>query len=377
MAAATSAALIAELDSAVKGGSPQRRVNILRQVTDLFLSDADRLNEPQISVFDDVLVELIGQVEARTLAHLSDALSEIDTAPRDAVRKLAFHDDASVATPVLKKTTRLSEKDLVEIANTRGQQHLLAISGRETINEALTDVLIKRGDNQVCNALARNQGARFSEGGYATLVTNAERDEALAEKLGLRMDIPAKLLRELLAKTTDAVKRRLLKSASPAMQEKIQAAITAIAEQIGVVPPKQVDYTRAQSEVVALNRAGKLNDMRVNELAVKGEYTNVIAALSFMSTVTVEAIEPLVNSDRLDGLIVACKAARLSWSTTTMIIRNRPGCRPATKQEMQQGLETFEALLLSAAQRTIRLWSDRVAARKHDRSDTQVAVFEL
>src|SRR5437868_7675248 len=118
MAAATSAALIAELDSAVKGGSPQRRVNILRQVTDLFLSDADRLNETQISVFDDVLVELIEQVEARTLAHLSDALSEIDMAPRDAVRKLAFHDDASVATPVLKKSNRLSENDLVEIANT-------------------------------------------------------------------------------------------------------------------------------------------------------------------------------------------------------------------------------------------------------------------
>ncbi len=377
MAAATSAALIAELDSAVKGGSPQRRVNILRQVTDLFLSDADRLNETQISVFDDVLVELIEQVEARTLAHLSNALSEIDMAPRDAVRKLAFHVDASVATPVLKKSNRLSEKDLVEIANTRGQQHLLAISGRETINEALTDVLIKRGDNQVCNALARNQGARFSEGGYATLVTNAERDEALAEKLGLRMDIPAKLLRELLAKATDAVRKRLLKSASPDMQEKIQAAIAAIAEQIGVAPRKKIDYTQAQNEVVALNRAGKLNDMLVNELAVKGEYTNVIAALSFMSTVTVEAIEPLLSSDRLDGLIVACKAARLSWSTTTMIIRNRPGCRPATKQEMQQGLETFDALLLSAAQRTIRFWSARVAAKKSDRSDTQVAVFEL
>jgi uncharacterized protein (DUF2336 family) len=377
MAAATSAALIAELDSAVKGGSPQRRVSILRQVTDLFLSDADRLNETQISVFDDVLVELIEQVEARTLAHLSGALSEIDMAPRDAVRKLAFHDDASVATPVLKKSNRLSEKDLVEIANTRGQQHLLAISGRETINEALTDVLIKRGDNQVCNALARNQGARFSEGGYATLVTNAERDEALAEKLGLRMDIPAKLLRELLAKATDAVRKRLLKSASPAMQEKIQAAIAAIAEQIGVVPRKKIDYTQAQSEVVALNRAGKLNDMLVNEFAVKGEYTNVVAALSFMSTVTVEAIEPLISGDRLDGLIVACKAARLSWSTTTMIIRNRPGCRPATKQEMEQGLETFEALLLSAAQRTIRFWSVRVAAKKNDSSDTQVAVFEL
>jgi uncharacterized protein (DUF2336 family) len=377
MAAAASAALIAELDGAVRDGSPERRVQILRQVTDLFLSDADRLNETQISVFDDVLVRLIERVEARTLAHLSVTLSEIDTAPRAATRQLAFHDDASVAVPVLTKSNRLSEKDLIEIANTRGQQHLLAISGRETLNEALTDVLMRRGDIDVSNALAQNLGARFSENGYATLVGNAERDEGLTEKLGLRLDIPAKLLRELLAKATDAVRARLLKAALPAMQEKIQSAIAVVAEQIGVVPPKPVDYTEAQNEVVALNRAGKLNDSMVNRFAVGREYSNVMAALSFLSTVGIEAIEPLMKSDRLEGLIVACKAARLSWSTTTMIIRNRPECRPVSCQELEQGVEVFEALSLSAAQRTIRFWSARSAAKKNDRSDTAVAVFGI
>jgi uncharacterized protein (DUF2336 family) len=377
MAAATSAALIAELDGAVTGGSPERRVQILRQVTDLFLSDADRLNEAQITVFDDVLVRLIERVEARTLAHLSDTLSGIEMAPREAVRQLAFHDDALVAAPVLTKSNRLSEKDLIEIANTRGQQHLLAISGRETLNEALTDVLIRRGGADVSNALAQNLGARFSEDGYATLVGNAERDEALTEALGIRLDIPLKLLRALLAKATDAVKARLLKAASPAMQEKIQVAIAVIADQIGIVAPKQIDYTGAQNAVVALNRAGKLNDSMVNQFAVGRDYINVVAALSFMSTVKIEAIEPLINSDRLDGLIVACKAARLSWSTTTMIIRNRPGCRPASKQELEQALEAFEALSLSTAQRTIRFWSARSAAKKNDRSDTPIAVFEI
>src|SRR3984893_2934816 len=366
MAAAASAALIAELDGAVRDGSPERRVQILRQVTDLFLSDADRLNETQISVFDDVLVRLIERVEARTLAHLSVTLSEIDTAPRAATRQLAFHDDASVAVPVLTKSNRLSEKDLIEIANTRGQQHLLAISGRETLNEALTDVLMRRGDIDVSNALAQNLGARFSENGYATLVGNAERDEGLTEKLGLRLDIPAKLLRELLAKATDAVRARLLKAALPAMQEKIQSAIAVVAEQIGVVPPKPVDYTEAQNEAVALNRAGKLNDSMGNRVAGGREYSNGM-----------EAIDPLLKSDRLAALIVACRAARLSWSTTPMIIRNRPECRPVSCQELEQGVEVFEALSLSAAQRTILFWSARSASKKNDRSDPAVAVFGI
>ena len=47
--------IIAELEDAVRGGSPARRVETLRQVTDLFLNDGERLSEDQVKVFDDVL----------------------------------------------------------------------------------------------------------------------------------------------------------------------------------------------------------------------------------------------------------------------------------------------------------------------------------
>src|SRR4029077_16780615 len=108
--------------------------------------------------------------------------------------------------------------DLVEIAKTRSQQHLLAICGRETLNETLTDALMRLGDVNVSNALARNPGAQFSECGYATLVGRAERDEGLTEKLGLRLDLPANLLRELLAKATDIVRARFLTAPRPVMR---------------------------------------------------------------------------------------------------------------------------------------------------------------
>ena len=361
MVAAASTASIAELVGTVKGGS--RHAQVLKQLTDLFVSDADRLNETQISVFDDVFVSLLERTEAATLAHLSATLSGIDRAPRETVRQLAFHDDSAVAAPVLSRSNRLSERDLVEIVNTGSQQHLLAISGRKILNDALTDALIRRGDVNVSNALARNGGACFSECGYATLVGRAERDESLAEKLGLRWDIPATLLRELLAMATDAVRARFLTASRPAPRVKVEGSAVA------AEPATPIDYTQAQSEVAALNRAGKLNDSMVNRFAVKQAYVKVVAALSFMSEVKIEAIEPLIRSDRLYGLIVACKAARLDWSTTRMIIHNRPGCPPVTQQELEQGLEVFQSLLLSVAQWTIRFGADRLTAKQNDRSD--------
>jgi hypothetical protein len=47
--------LIDELEAAMKSGSSENRVTTLRRITDLFLHDADRLNDDQIRVFDDVL----------------------------------------------------------------------------------------------------------------------------------------------------------------------------------------------------------------------------------------------------------------------------------------------------------------------------------
>lgn len=367
MATAVSTRLIGELDEVIELGTPARRVQILRRVTDLFRADADRLEETQSKVFDEVFVRLIERVDAPALAQLSAILSEFDMAPSETLRRLAFHDDASVAAPMLAKSSCLPEQHLIEIANTRSQQHLLAISRRKTLNERLTDVLIRRGDVNVTNALARNGGARFSECGYATLVGRAERDESLTEKLGLRLDIPARVLRELLAMATDAVRARFLTATRPVPHEQSQASIAA-----SVVPPARIDYTQAISEVNTLNRAGKLSDSVVNRFAVKDRYAHVVAALSFMAEVKIEVVEFLMKSDRLYGLIVACKASRLSWSTTTMIIRARPGCPPLTERELEQGLEVFDALLLSVAQWTTRFGSDAIAAEK-DHAATAVA----
>jgi uncharacterized protein (DUF2336 family) len=353
-----------ELNGAEEDG-PEHDARIFGEVTDLFLSNVGRLGDSQIAAVDGVLAHLIARVDATTVIQLSEALSTIDRAPRQTIRQLASHEQPQVAAPVLRSSNCLSDVDLLEIVKSRGQQHLLAICDRKTLNEALTDALMRFGDVNVSNALARNSGARFSECGYATLVGRAERDEGLAEKLGVRLDIPGSLLRELIGKVADVVRARFLTAQRPVARQKAQNVGAATAGQSGPAR-KAIDYTQAQSEVVALNRTGKLGDSLVNRFAVRGEYTHVVAALALKADVKVEAIEPLLEPDRVYGLIVACKAARLSWSTTTMIVRNRPNCPPSTDRELEQCVAVFESLLLSVAQWTIRWGSDRILAKKNE-----------
>src|SRR5271169_4882689 len=98
--------LIAELEDAIKSGSSDKRVQTLRRVTDLFLNDADRLNETQIGLFDDVLCHLIKQIETKALVELSENLAPVDNSPIEVIRRLAHSEEIAVAGPVLTQSAR-------------------------------------------------------------------------------------------------------------------------------------------------------------------------------------------------------------------------------------------------------------------------------
>jgi uncharacterized protein (DUF2336 family) len=190
--------IIAELEDAVRDGTSAKRVQTLRRVTDLFLNDGDRLSDEQVKVFDDVLCLLIARVETRAKAELSKRLAPVDYAPFELIQHLASDDEIAVAGEVLMHSSRVSTDTLVEIASTKGQDHLLAISARANLPEEVTDVIVDRGEGKVIRKLATNASAQFSEAGYSGIIARAEDDDELIAILGLRVDLPVKFLRELL-----------------------------------------------------------------------------------------------------------------------------------------------------------------------------------
>ena len=190
--------IIDELEEAVRSGSSAKRVSTLRQVTDLFLHDGARLSEDQVRVFDDVICHLAARVETRVKAELSARLAPLEYAPSGAIEQLAWDDEITVAGTVLTSSSSLTTSTLIEIAKTKGQDHLLAISGRTNLPEAVTDVIVDRGERKVIRKLADNASARFSDTGYKGMVAHAEADDELTEIMGLRIDLPTKFLRDLL-----------------------------------------------------------------------------------------------------------------------------------------------------------------------------------
>ena len=345
--------IIAELEDAVRGGSSARRVETLRQVTDLFLNGGERLSDDQVKVFDDVLCLLIARVETRARAELSKRLAPLDYAPFEVIQHLAWDDEIEVAGSVLSSSSRLGTEVLVEIASSKGQDHLLAISGRTELPAAVTDVIVDRGEGRVIRKLANNAGAQFSDEGYSSIVARAHADDELIEILGLRADFPAKFLHDLLRRAKDAVRARLLAIAPPALQEEIKQVLNAIARE---AQPSARSFGVAEELVKLMKELNELDDAAVYNFAEANKFDEVTVALAVLNDMPVEMTARLIEGLRADLLLIPCRSGRLNWPTVESILRNRPGVHPIDDKTLEVAERDYRKLSMETAQRTVRFW---------------------
>jgi uncharacterized protein (DUF2336 family) len=152
--------LIPELNEMIERGSPERQTRTLERLTAFFLERANQFNADHVELFDCVFSRLIVELGTTARVHLSQRLAPLANAPLDVVRRLARDDDIAVAAPVLTRSPRLAQSDLLDIAETKSQAHLIAIAARPGIAAPVVDVLLRRGNRDVELHLARNPAVR-------------------------------------------------------------------------------------------------------------------------------------------------------------------------------------------------------------------------
>jgi len=345
--------LIHELDTSIAHSSDERRSAMLRHLTDLFLVGSDQYSEEEIDLIDDVFVRLVSTIEQSARALLSIRIGPVAIAPPKILRVLACDDAIEVASPVLTQAARLDTETLIECARTKNQEHLLAISRRKTLPEALTDVLVERGDQQVVLSTAQNPGAMFSGKGFDTLVRRARGDDALSFCVGMRPDLPPRLLENLLAVATEKVSKKLVAEREYAKAD-IQRVVGAVSARIETEAAAQpLSYAAAQVLVESLEQAGLLNSAKLQEFASAGRFEEMVAALSVMSKVPTAMIEQNMRDTRAESLLVLAKAIGLSWETTRSIMTLAAKRYRRSATGIDQAMSSFHRLRQSTAQQIL------------------------
>ena len=347
------ASLLPELEEVVQHGSVEKRAETLRRITSLFLDGAKAFNDEHVALFDDVIGCLIEEIEAKALAELARRIAPVANAPAGVVSKLAKSDDIDVAAPML-KAAAITDPDLQYIAETKSQAHLLALTTRLGLSKALSDILVERGDREVARSIANNHKAHLSEGAFTTLVKRAEEDGVLAEKVGLRTDIPPRLFRQLLMQASEVVQKRLLAQAKPETQAEIRRVLAKVTDEVGAKASPR-NYTAALAAVRALHKERKLTEADIAEYTKTGKYEETIVALATLCAVPVEVVDRLMSGERADPVLILARSVGFGWPTVREVISTRPGPKPSG-QVLDAAFENFERLTVATAQRVVRFW---------------------
>jgi len=357
-----------EVEAAIAAGSAEKCSETAERVTALFLASAGSYSAEQIELFGSVFERLVNTIELRALAdvsarialaELSAQLAPIPQAPSTVIRRLAMHEEISVAGPVLTESPKLGNEDLIEIAKARGEKHLMAIAGRWWLQEVVTDALLARRFPSVSRRLVSNPGARLSAAGFVVILAQAKSDPELTVATGIRADLPAELRRQLLRGATDAVKNRLLSRAPSYLFEEIRAAISAASAEVDRELSRVDSFTSAKELVSQLKRRGQLNEMALMKFAKHKRYEETVAALAALSGSSIEIVRPLMQTLSSDGILVPCKVAQLGWDTVDAVLDCRFSTDITADDKRGRLKRQFAELTSEKAQRLWNLWMVR------------------
>jgi uncharacterized protein (DUF2336 family) len=346
--------IIEELEEAISGQAIGHRARKLRRMSDLFMEGSPRYSENDVAVFDDVMMRLLDQMEMSVRSELSHSLAAIPNAPINLIRTLAADSAIEVAGPVLAKSPRLDEATLVEHARTGGQSHLLAISRRETIGEAVTDILVKRGDRAVALSTAGNNGAQLSESGRMVLVERAKDDGELAAGVWLRADIPRHDLLRLFTIASENV-RRSLEDTDHAKLAHIRDVVADVANRVQAkIRAVSGDYAAAQDVVRGMHRDGCLGERELGGFAAAGRFDETVVALSILCDLPVGAVERAMVQDRADLVLLLARAVGLSWPCTRAIVGLRAGTNGMSAYAIEECRTTYTKLRPETAHKALQ-----------------------
>lgn len=161
-------------------------------VASLYRLQGALLSERERALMREILHRLTHDVEMAIRISLAERLADDAEAPLDLILLLA-DDMIEVARPVILRSRRLTDRDIVEFIAHADVARQTVCAERPGIGEPVTGELARSNAEPVLVALARNATARIASSTFETLVEKSRLLAALQEPLAQRCDLPASL----------------------------------------------------------------------------------------------------------------------------------------------------------------------------------------
>lgn len=347
---------VTEVEQAIATHEATKRMAVLRQITSLFIDHASLLTDDHVAVYDEVIVRLAREIEFQARVELAERMADVPNAPLQTISNLALDEDIAVAGPVLRRSARVSEDDLVTVAELRGQLHLRAVAARDALGERVTDILVDRGDTDVQHIVAGNVGARLSDTGYRKLAETAAGDGTLMALLRQRGDDTATLT----AIADAARERAAARLAETGITERGIAGLTAMlenhAEELmarGTALDLVAAIEGALPQIEKMHAEDRLDETALNAMLERGQIPDALAALSLLAGAAPTIVARAFDAPQFDPLLFLVRSIRFNWPCFKAFLVAKSG-RDLPEALQRSAFSSFDELTVPTAQRVIR-----------------------
>jgi hypothetical protein len=348
--------LAADLVTLASEPTSEKRVQLLRRITDAYFELPGRPSFAGQYFFEDVITTLIDKIDGSYKAEASAKLASLPELPDALARKLASDDDLDVARPIIRDYRGLPERILIDLAETGSQDRLNVIAARPVLTPPVTDVVVVRGDGNTVRTLAANGGAQFSTKGMDVLIGKAEADRDLQAFIVARGDLTVGAISKLLPMISEELAIRLPNVAVNIDQKKLLAHLGGWAEE----RKKNIERTDAYIERIRNNDL-TLNDVVLDLVTAKQLFDSaaVIAASTGLDRFYTFNI---LTVGKLDLTLLLLRSVNLSWPAVDGFLRLRAAKAGIGEIGDLPIRPDYEAVDIPAAQRVVRFMKVRLAA---------------
>ncbi len=365
------ASRLKQLIEVAREDSSDKRRDLLREITDVFMAAPDRYTSAEMQHFDVILSKVAETVEIALRQEIAEKLADVPNAPRGLVRQFA-HDEIAVAEPILSRSAALSEEDLVRVIRQRGQEHMRAITRRREVPETVSSELVERGDAEVLVSLAGNRGARFTAETMQRLVEHSRSIPELQQPMTGRYDLPPQLLTQMYFFVSSALKREILKRSDLLDPGLIDEAMSANRQRIlsSAVADAQSEISEARRYIQEKIRANAVNESLLKELIEIRRSSEFLFAFAHYVGIDPATAQRVMQDKSWESLAIACRAAGLERSTFAKIVFGLQ----RGEDEQTKALRILDLYLKvpqEAAERVMRFWRVRSEAANSDRPKRQ------
>lgn len=309
-----------------------KRSEIYLAVASLYRVQGPQLSERERSLMREILQRLAHDVEMAIRISLAERLADDPDAPLDLILLLA--DDAiEVARPVILRSQRLTDQDIVDFLAHADVVRQTACAERPGIGEPVTGALARSEAEPVLVALVRNATARIAAATFELLVEKSRKIATLQEPLVQRADLPAPLANRMCEWVSEALKTYIAKSHNISV-DAIGAGVAQASQAVQLPPSGDADNGRKLIEKLAI--AGQLKAGFLLRVLQQGQIELFDLAFSKLLGVDPQKFRDVFYRRGPRPVALACRAVgidRCVFSTVYNLSRQARSINPVLSHD--------------------------------------------